>query len=138
MAISEQWIPIVSSAVSWVKDNFGPTKKELKVQVADLEKQVQALAKGNAAIVNNMSLILQAVLSKIKSDNNYLVNAETIVYVGTNNGTLDIPKTSINSSYISKDTIVQKQVVKNDFSKDFFVSDEEIALTRTIRPSERR
>ena len=138
MAISEQWIPIVSSAVSWVKDNFGPTKKELKVQVTDLEKQVQALAKGNAAIVNNMSLILQAVLSKIKSDNNYLVNAETIVYVGTNNGTLDIPKTSINSSCISKDTIVQKQVVKNDFSKDFFVSDEEIALTRTIRPSERR
>lgn len=43
MAISEQWLPIISEVISWIRENIGPSKKELKLQVSDLKKQVQGI-----------------------------------------------------------------------------------------------
>lgn len=138
MAINEQWLPVVTEVVTWVKNNFGPSKKELKMQISDLEKQVRTLADGNAAVINNMSLIIQAILSQIKSDNGFAVNADTIVLVGENTGSIDIPKTTINKGTVLGDVALKKQVVEIDYAEDFFVSDDEIAFTRTIKPRDGR
>lgn len=138
MAINEQWIPIIAGVSSWVKDNLGPSKKELKIQIADLEKQVKTLSDGNATIVDNMSLIIQAIISQIKSDNNFTINAETIVFIGENCGTVDMPKTTLINSTVSEDVILGQLDASNDNIKNFFVSDEELALTRVTKPSERR
>lgn len=138
MAINEQWLPVVTEVVTWVKNNFGSSKKELKMQISDLDKQVRTLADGNAAIINNMSLIIQAILSQIKSDNGFAVNADTIVLVGENTGSIDIPKTTINMGTALGDVALKKQVVKIDYAEDFFVSDDEIVFTRTNKPRDRR
>lgn len=37
-------IPVVLEGIKWVKDMLGPSKKELKVKITDLEDQVKILS----------------------------------------------------------------------------------------------
>lgn len=136
MAINEQWIPVILEGVSWVKEKLGPSKKELKIQISDLQKQVQALSAGNTALVYNQGLIIEAVLNHLKSDNNYTINADTIVFIGENMGSVDVTKPIITDSYISGDVATKK--VEFDVSKIFEGVDEEITLSRATKPSDRR
>ena len=80
MAINEKWLPVVTGAVSWIKNNIGPSRKELEVQIADLEKQVRVLADDNAMVINNMNLIIQAILSQIKTDSDFSVTTDAIIW----------------------------------------------------------
>lgn len=138
MAISEQWLPIISEGISWVREKLGPSKKELKIQVADLEKQVQTLASGNTVLVNNLGLIIHEILKQLRTDSNYTINADTIVFVGENTGSVDVTKPIISSSSISGDIVSKKRVGKSDVSKIFDGLDEEIAHSRAKKPSDRR
>lgn len=138
MAISEQWLPIISEGISWVKEKLGPSKKELKIQVSDLEKQVQTLASGNTVLVNNLGLIIQAILKQLKTDSNYTINADAIIFIGENTGSVEFTKPIISSSSISGDVVSKKQVEKFDVSKIFDGLDEEIAHSRSTKPSDRR
>ena len=136
MAIDEQWIPVIREVILWVKEKLGPSNKELKMQISDLEKQVQALSAGNTTLVYNQRLIIEAVLNHLKSDNSYTINADTIVFVGENMGSFDFTKPIITDSYILGDVATKK--VEFDVSKIFEGVDEEIALSRATKPSDRR
>lgn len=138
MAINEQWLPIISEGISWVKEKLGPSKKELKIRVSDLEKQVQALASGNTVLVNNLGLIIQAVLKQLRTDGNYYINADTIIFIGENKGSFDVTKSVISSSSISGDVVSKKQVEEFDVSKIFDGLDQEISHSRATKPSDRR
>lgn len=137
MAISEEWLPVIAEGVSWVKDKFGPSKKELEVRVSDLEKQVHILVAGNATLVNSLGLITQAILQQLKSDD-YTINADTIVFVGENSGYIDIPQSIVSNSFTSGDVVVQEQKADFNISKIFDGIDQEIAHSRISKPSERR
>ena len=56
MAINEQWLPVIAEGVSWVKDKFGPSKKELEVRVSDLEKQLYILTAGNTILISSSAI----------------------------------------------------------------------------------
>ena len=138
MAINEQWLPIISEGISWVKEKLGPSKKELKIQVSDLEKQVQALVSGNTVLVNNLGLIIQAILNQLRTESNYCINADTIIFIGANTGSVDVTKPIISGSSISGDVVSRNQGEKIDISKIFDGLDEEIAHSRATKPSDRR
>ena len=138
MAINEQWLPIISEGISWVKEKLGPSKKELKIQVSDLEKQVQALVSGNTVLVNNLGLIIQAILNQLRTESNYCINADTIIFIGENTGPVDVTKPIISGSSISGNVVSRNQGEKIDVSKIFDGLDEEIAHSRATKPSDRR
>lgn len=138
MAINEQWLPIISEGISWVKEKLGPSKKELKIQVSDLEKEVQTLVSGNTVLVNNLGLIIQAILNQLRTESNYYINADTIIFIGENTGSVDVTKPIIFGSSISGDVVSKNQGGKIDISKIFDGLDEEIAHSRATKPSDRR
>lgn len=138
MAISEQWLPIIGEGISWVREGLGPSKKELKIQISDLEKQVQNLASGNVVLTNHLESIVQAILNQLKADSNYTINADAIILIGENTGNVDVTRPIISNSFISGDAISKKQVTEFEISKIFDGLDEEIAHSRTTKPSERR
>lgn len=138
MAISEKWIPIITEGVSWVKNNLGSSKRELKVKISDLEKQVQTLVSGNIALTNCLELIVQAILKQLEMDRNYSINADTIILVGENTGSINVTKSMISNSYMFGDVVEKKQVAEIDVSKIFDGLDEEIAHSRATKQSDRR
>ena len=138
MAINEQWLPIISEGISWVRELIGPSKKELKIQISDLEKQVETLTAGNTVLANNFGLITQAILKQLKTESSFTINSDTIVFIGENTGAVDISKPVISGNSISGDVVAKKQVVEFDVSKIFDGLDEEIAHSRTTKPSDRR
>lgn len=138
MAINEQWLPIISEGISWVRELIGPSKKELKIQISDLEKQVETLTAGNTVLANNFGLITQAILKQLKTESSFTINSDTIVFIGENTGSVDISKPVISGNSISGDVVAKKQVVEFDVSKIFDGLDEEIAHSRTTKPSDRR
>lgn len=112
MAISEYWLPIILEGISWVREGLGPSKKELKIQISDLDKQVQSLAHGNEVLTNNLGLIVQAILNQLKTYSNCTINADTIVFVSENTGNLNFEKSIIPNSFLCDDIIPKKQVEK--------------------------
>lgn len=138
MAINEQWIPIIGECVSWIRETIGPSKKELKMQVSDLEKQVKNLLNGNTVLANNYSLITQAILKQLKTEKNFSVSADTIIFVGENNGVLDVVNPVISESFISGNIVAKKQVGQTYVSKIFEGIDEEILEIKNSKPSDRR
>ena len=119
MAINEQWLPIISEGISWVRELIGPSKKELKIQISDLEKQIETLTAGNTVLANNFGLITQAILKQLKTESSFTINSDTIVFIGENTGSVDISKPVISGNSISGDVIAKKQVVEFDVSKIF-------------------
>lgn len=126
MAINEMWLPIISTVVAWAKENMGPSKKELKIQVEDLQKQVATLAQGNVAVMDNMSLIIRAILSELRCENQYVINVDQMVYVGSNNGSVSPISNMVNHEEKSID--IQKN--PQYYANHFFVTNEEIELSR--------
>ena len=136
MAINEEWIPVILKAVSWAKEKLGPSKKELKIQISDLEKQIQVLSAGNTALIYYQGLITQAVLNHLKADNTYTINTDTIVFIEQNTGSIDILNPSITDSYILGNVATKK--VEFDVSRTFEDIDKEIAQKKATKPSDRR
>ena len=62
LAANEQWIPIISEVLSWIKAMHGPTKRELRIKVSELEQKVQLLTDGNVTLANNIELITSEIL----------------------------------------------------------------------------
>lgn len=138
MAISEQWLPVIAEGISWVKDKLGPSKKELKICVSDLKKQMQALAYGNSLLSENLSLIIQAVINQLQSEGNYIINADSIVFIGNNDGYIDLTAPKITRYSLTHDATFDEKANENEVSKIFDGIEEEIAHSRATRPSDRR
>lgn len=122
MDTNELLVPVILEGVSWVKEKLGPSKKELKLKIADLESQIKALSYGNLKLVENMEQIVNAVLDKLKLDGNYTIYADTIVKIENNNGMI-----------ITNDTIHQ---TNNTWLNLFDDLDAEILKTRITKPSD--
>ena len=139
MAINESWLPIIAEGVTWVKEQFGPSKNDLKIQISDLENQVRMLAAGNTALINSLGLITQAVLRQLQSNGYNTVNADTIVFVGENDGSITATSKSENfGNSLSADVFPTTQEEGFNVAKIFDGIDQEIAQSRISRPSERR
>lgn len=140
MAINEQWIPIICEGIAWVKENIGPSKKELKVRISDLEKQVQMLANGNIALINNLGLITQAILMQLKMEGCYNINFN-MISLNDEKGTscYRYTKETICGSTYNKVADNDQNIVNEfDVCKIFEGTEEEIAHSRKTRPSDRK
>ncbi len=138
MAINSQWIPIISESISWINNQFGPSKKELQLKISDLERQVEFLAKGNSTLIENLNSIIQAILLKLNSSNEYIINSDYI-YIGENIGNMKTEKDSA-SDYRHVDNTSQSRQKKEelDVSKIFDGVDEEISHTRLTNPNHKK
>lgn len=139
MAINAQWIPIISEGISWVSNQFGPSKKELIVKVSDLEQQVQSLVAENVRLTSNMNLIVQAILNQLQASNNFIINADSICLVGKNTGIINTEKSfAIAPTNFKGISQGDRKEEKLDVSKIFDGVDEEIAHTRITQPSNKK
>ena len=130
MEVNEQWFPIISESINWVREKMKPTKKELELKISDLEEQVKILSYGNQSLKKDIEQIMSIIISQLKSDGQYLINADTIFYIVGNSGQM----------HIAKDDSIRNISCDND--KNFIDSifdnmDEEIKQCRLMRPSER-
>ena len=130
MEVNEQWLPIISETINWIREKMKPTKKELELKITDLEEQVKILSYGNQSLKKDIEQIMSIIISQLKSDGQYLINADTIVYIVENSGQM----------HIAKDDSIKNISCDND--KNFIDSifdnmDEEIKQCRLMRPSER-
>lgn len=131
MEINEIWIPIIEEAVKWVKNKMKPTKRELQLKVSDLEEQVKILSYGNKSLSNNIENIMSIIIALLKSDDQYRINADTIIQVIENSGQVHIVKEDKTNNILSRDN---KQYIGSIFDN----MDEEIEECKLIRPSERK
>ena len=104
---------------------MGPSKKELKLRISDLESQVSTLAYGNKELIDNMQIIITAILENLKEDNKLEINADNIILIQDNSGK------------ICFSSITEKRN-ENHYSSIFDNIDDEITRSRLLRPSDRR
>lgn len=123
MEESEIIVPVILEGVKWVKDKLGPSKKELKVKIADLESQVKTLSYGNTLLLESMEQIVIAILERLKTDGSYTINADTIIHIEDNHGTIIAANNTTNS-------------VDNSWINMFDDVDLEIQKSRLKRPSD--
>lgn len=81
MQIEETWIPIISQSLEWIKGKMGPSKKDLKIKIDELEEKVNLLSYGNEALLQNTMKIMGIIISQLKESGNYVVNAGTIMQI---------------------------------------------------------
>lgn len=123
MEEAEILVPVILEGVKWVKDKLGPSKKELKVRITDLESQVKALSYGNAVLLESVEQIILAIVEKLKSDGNYTINADTIIQIEDNHGTIITTNNTITGT-------------ENSWLNMFDDVDLEIQKSRLKRPSD--
>ena len=131
MAINESWLPVISEALTWVREKTGPSKKELKIKVSDLEAQVKTLASGNAELLMNMNTIVQAILTQLATTEGCYINAETVILVGENKGSLGFTRNAISRN------IGNNQLANSESVSIFGNADEEIERARRALPGRR-
>lgn len=123
--INAEWLPVISEGVKWVRDKMGPSKKELKLRISDLESQVSTLAYGNKELIDNMQIIITAILENLKEDNKLEIHADNIILIQDNSGE------------ICFSSITEKRT-ENHYSPIFDSIDDEITRSRLLHPSDRR
>lgn len=137
MAINEKWIPIIGEGLSWIKDQLGPSKKQLSVEISDLKKEIEHLTTERKQSVDSVEYIMKAILTKLGGNSTYVVNANNITFIGTNTGTNNV--TSLTDTIIDNSVSqIDENVVNYSVSNIFDGIDEEIARTRIHKPSDRR
>ena len=136
MAINESWLPVISEALTWVREKTGPSKKELKIKVSDLEAQVKTLASGNAELLMNMTTIVQAILTQLATTEGCYINAETVILVGENKGSLGFTRNAISGDTVSRN-IGNNQLANSESVSIFGNADEEIERARRALPGRR-
>lgn len=130
MEINEQIIPIVYEAIKWIKEKMKPTKKELQIQVSELEEQVKTLSYGNQNLMENMGQIMCIILSKLQSDGNYIINADNIIQIKDNNAPVCVMGQGvINIAQVENE---RKKLINSIFDN----MDDEIIESRLSRPSD--
>lgn len=124
MEESEIIVPVILEGVKWVKDKLGPSKKELKIMIADLESQVKTLSYGNTTLLESMEQIVIAILERLKTDGNYTINADTIIHIENNHGTILAANTTTNvdNSWVHMFDDIELEIQKSRLKKP---SDEE-------------
>lgn len=127
MEVKEQWIPIITEAVKWVSKEIKPSKKELQLRISDLEEEVKRLSYGNYALFNNIDQIVSIIVSQLKSEQKYIINADKIIYIDGKNEQINIEKDD------KKDNFEDENCISSIFDG----MDEEIKQCRLLRPSER-
>ena len=136
MAISEGMLSVVAAGINWVTDKMGPSKKEMRLKISDLEQELVELSKGNATLANNTNLMINAIIARLKENAGYTINidVDTITLTGVNNGMFQTENKrteTINNYPANEDSnIVKIEEDGNDDDEPFFVSDEELARIR--------
>lgn len=128
--MDEMYVPIIAEGVKWVKENLGPSKKTLKIKIADLEEQVKILSYGNQALIESIGQIVPLILEHLKAEGHYTVNANTIIQINENQGQVTVAQ-AIQTNQLS----AQSAATFNP-STIFDGVDEEILHARLKRPSE--
>lgn len=126
--ISEEWVPIIVEGVQWVKESFGPSKKQLKMRITDLEEQVRSLSSGNQALLQNSREIMSVILEKLLMDGGYRIKANTIIQ---NSGNFQMTQIAYFDDNSTKNSNEKKQ------ASIFDGIDEEIMKYRLLRQSEK-
>lgn len=130
MAISESMLNVVSAGINWINENLGTSKKEMQVQIRDLEKEIARLTEGNKELSDNMTLISMAIISHLRNNPGYTISADSITFAGVNNGVIQVDnrKTDNNQGIVAQksETVIQEE----DDDESFFITDEELALAR--------
>lgn len=136
MAISEGMLDIVAAGINWITKKMGPSKKEMRVRIEDLEKELGRLSEGNRALSENVSLMTSAIIAQLKENTGYTINVDidTITLTGVNNGVVQTENrravTKTNSTLI-KDSNLTSVVASGDVDDNpFFVTDEDLARAR--------
>ncbi len=117
--------PVVLEGIKWVKDMLGPSKKELKVKITDLEDQVKILSYGNAKLLESIEQIVFAILERLKNDGNYIIKADTFIQISDNHGTVIAANNTTNlleSSWLGMFDDLDLEIQKSRLKKP---SDEE-------------
>lgn len=81
MEIDEAWIPIISQSLEWIRGKMGPSKKDLKIKIEELEEKVNLLSYGNEVLMHNTMQIMEVIISQLKGSGNYVINADTIMQI---------------------------------------------------------
>lgn len=123
----DQIFPIVMEGIKWAKNQMKPSKKELGLRISELEEQVKNLSYGNQIIRENINQIVSVILWQLKSEGKYIINADTIIQISDNSG-------SINILQDSEEKYAQ---INRKHSRIFDDMDEEIIQYKLYRPSER-
>ena len=144
MAINALWIPIINEAVSWVAGRFNSNsnsnipQKDLQLKISELEHQVQSLTAGNEMLMQNLNLIIQAVLQQLKDARGFTVNADSIFLIGENSGSIHQEDHSVLSDKNIGGIKQRKKKEEGfDVSKIFDGVDEEISHTRVTKSTDR-
>lgn len=106
MSIEEYSIKkIVSKTVDTlfdgIKVQMGPSKKELKMRIEDLEKQIQELNKNNKDISDFYEVVIDDLCEKIGSTYSFFIEADTICIV---NNSGQIGSGNSQSNYIDNNS----------------------------------
>lgn len=135
--IKEEWLPIIYAGLEWLVSKIGSSKKSQKIRITELENQVQSLIEGNRALCESFSLIMQAIITEIQASSSYTINTDSIIYNGSNSGSLTIEQHRTSNKSTVENIISDGSQTEHDISKIFDGIDEEIAHTRSRKPSDR-
>lgn len=138
MAFDEKWIPAILQGAEWLMEKI-KSRKTLSVKVSELENEVKKLTEGNQALYQCFQMITLAILSRVQNEPGISIDAGTIIYVKSDNGTVNMTPLPDNSSHSKKKPLHLDSGEENtvDVSKIFDGVDEEILRKKAFRPSER-
>lgn len=125
-SFTELCAPIIDQGLNWVKGMIGPSKKELQVEISELEKQIKTLSYGNQFLAQNIQQIMDIVLNRLMQSGDYFINSGNIIKIEGNTGSVQIRQEV-------KDAV---QTQPKRFISIFNNIDEEIAKARLTMPGE--
>lgn len=140
MALNEAMLSLIGSATKWVFDQMGPSKKSLKIQINDLEKQISILAAENQVLINSNDAIVQAVLRELRSSGNYNINIKAdyiIITGGSGNEVKMVYSTKRPDNSQTGINWAKDRPFDYDFSDVFERTEREIEEKRRTKPSNR-
>lgn len=107
MEIDEAWIPIISQSLEWIRGKMGPSKKDLKIRIDELEERVNLLSYGNEILMQNTIQIMEVIIYQLKGSGDYVINADTIIQINQDNNSIlniNMGKTTENVKQTKLDT----------------------------------
>lgn len=134
MALEEKWVSIIAAGVDtlrkYINYNLGPSKKELKIKVEELEKIVNQLIDQNKQMSSSMESITQAILDQLSTEYNISINVDSITVIGQNTTTNDFTYHQNDSHSVTRQLSIREGEHSPQIADVFSGIDEEIASTR--------
>lgn len=137
MALEEKWVTIIAAGVdtlrNYIKDSLGPSKKELKIKIEELNKMVDRLADQNMQMSSSMANITQAILDQLSTEYNIAINVDSITIIGQNTTNNSLTNHQTDDHSVTNQISTRENVSSPKITDVFSGIDEEIASTR-VKP----